>query len=112
MSDAARLPSSLKLRGRQSKLILKKAVAGLVPDVILRRPKMGFAMPVGSWLRTDLRELVHEHVLTDRSGHGLFSPETILEFWREHEAGWRDRTTALWGLLVLKLWYECFRTAA
>ena len=108
---AARLPSSLKLRGRQSKLILRKAVAGLVPDVILKRPKMGFAMPVGSWLRTDLSELVHDHVLTDRSGHGLFAPETIRDFWREHEAGRRDRTTALWGLLVFNLWYERFMDA-
>jgi asparagine synthase (glutamine-hydrolysing) len=108
---AARLPSSLKLRGRQSKLILRKAVAGLVPDVILQRPKMGFAMPVANWLRTDLRALVHEHVLTDRSGHGLFAPETILGFWREHAAGWRDRTTELWGLLVFNLWYERFMNA-
>jgi asparagine synthase (glutamine-hydrolysing) len=108
---AARLPSSLKLRGRESKLILRKAVAGLVPEVILRRPKMGFAMPVGRWLRTDLRQLVHDHVLTDRSGHGLFSPDTILEFWREHDAGWRDRTTELWGLLVFNLWYERFMDA-
>ncbi len=105
---AARLPSSLKLQGRQSKLVLRRAVAGLVPDAILRRPKMGFAMPVGSWLRTDLRGLVHEHVLTDRSGHGLFSTDTIRDFWREHDAGWRDRTTELWGLLVFNLWYERF----
>jgi asparagine synthase (glutamine-hydrolysing) len=105
---AARLPSSLKLRGRQSKLILKRAVAGLVPDVILKRPKMGFAMPVGNWLRVDLRELVYDHVLTDRSGHGLFAPETIRDFWREHESGLRDRTMELWGLLVFNLWHERF----
>jgi len=108
---AARLPSSFKLRGRQSKLILKRAVAGLVPDVILQRPKMGFAMPVGSWLRTDLRQLVHDHVLTDRSGHGLFSLDTVRQFWREHDAGWRDRTPALWGLLVFNVWYERFMGA-
>ena len=108
---AARLPSSLKLDGRQSKVILRKAVADLVPDVILRRPKMGFAMPVANWLRTDLRALVHDHVLTDRSAHGLFSQETIRAFWNEHEAGWRDRTTELWGLLVFNLWYQRFMGA-
>jgi asparagine synthase (glutamine-hydrolysing) len=108
---AARLPSSLKLRGRQTKIVLKRAMAGLVPDAILDRPKMGFAMPVGKWLRTDLRALVHDHVLTDRAGHGLFAPETIHGFWREHDAGWRDRTTELWGLLVFNLWYERFMGA-
>ena len=109
---AARLPSSLKLRGRQSKLILRKAVAGLVPDVILRRPKMGFAMPAGNWLRTDLRDLVEEYVLTDRSGHGLFDPLTVRRFWRQHDAGRRDRTAELWGLLAFNLWYERFMTSA
>ena len=105
---AARLPSSLKLHGRQSKVVLRKAVAGLVPDAILERPKMGFAMPIGRWLRTELRGLIQDHVLTDRAGHGLFAPETVQELWREHDAGWRERTTELWGLLVFNLWYERF----
>jgi asparagine synthase (glutamine-hydrolysing) len=105
---AARLPSSLKLRGRQSKVVLRQAVSGLVPEAILARPKMGFAMPVGQWLRTELRGLVHDHVLTDRAGHRLFDSDTIQRLWREHDAGWRDRTTALWGLLVFNLWYDRF----
>ncbi|MDX2165623.1 MAG: asparagine synthase (glutamine-hydrolyzing) [Deltaproteobacteria bacterium] len=109
---AARLPPTLKLRGRQSKLVLRQAVAGLVPDAILARPKMGFAMPVGQWLRTDLRELLHAHVLDDRAAHGLFDVETIRAFWREHDAGWRDRTAALWGLLVFNLWYDRFMREA
>jgi asparagine synthase (glutamine-hydrolysing) len=105
---AARLPSALKLRGRQSKVVLRRAVAGLVPEAILARPKMGFAMPVGQWLRTDLRPLVRDHVLTDRADHRLFDAETVQVLWREHDAGWRDRTTVLWGLLVFNLWYERF----
>jgi asparagine synthase (glutamine-hydrolysing) len=109
---AARLPSTLKLRGRQSKLVLRRAVASLVPEAILTRPKMGFAMPVGQWLRTDLRGLVEDHVLRDRAGHGLFESETVRALWREHDAGWRDRTTALWGLLVFNLWYDRFMREA
>jgi asparagine synthase (glutamine-hydrolysing) len=105
---AARLPSSLKLRGRESKLVLREAVADLVPEAILKRPKMGFVMPMGGWLRTHLRPLVDDYVLADRARHGLFSAETIRGFWREHDAGWRDRTTELWGLLVFNLWYERF----
>lgn len=109
---AARLPASLKLRGRESKLVLRRAVAALVPEAILGRPKMGFAMPVGEWLRGELRGLVHDHVLGDRAGHGLFARDTIHAFWREHDAGWRDRTTALWGLLVFNLWYDRFMRGA
>jgi len=104
----ARLPSSLKLCGTRSKIVLRKAVADLVPAPILQRPKMGFAMPVGAWLRGDLRGLIHEHVLTDRGDHGLFAPATVHTFWREHTSGVRDRTTELWGLLVFNLWYERF----
>ena len=60
----AGLPSRFKLRGRRTKLILKEAVRGLVPEEILRRPKMGFAMPLGTWLRKELRPVVRDHVLT------------------------------------------------
>ena len=40
--------------------------------------------------------------------HGLFAPATVRDLWREHDTGWRDRTTELWGLLVFNLWYERF----
>jgi asparagine synthase (glutamine-hydrolysing) len=104
----AGLPSHLKLRGRRSKLVLKDAVRDLVPQAILDRDKMGFAMPVGNWLRGDLRPLVEEFVLSASDRHGLFERSTLERFWRQHRSGIRDRTTELWGVLVFNLWYQRF----
>ena len=103
---AASLPSRMKLRGSRSKLILKEAVRDFVPAAILRRRKMGFAMPVATWLRRELRPLVEEEVLRPR--HELFDPDTIRQMWREHLAGTRERTTELWGVLIFNLWHKRF----
>ena len=109
---AARLPSSLKLRGRQSKLILRRAVAGLVARRDPGAPENG-VRHAGRQLAAHgpARSSSTITCSTDRAGHGLFAPETIRDFWREHDAGWRDRTTELWGLLVFNLWYERFMDA-
>lgn len=102
----AALPSRLKLDGTRSKLILKEAVRGLVPAEILNRKKMGFAMPVETWLGAELRPLVHEYVLTARLD--LFNPATVQTFWQQHRAGLRNRTSELWSLLAFSLWHERF----
>jgi asparagine synthase (glutamine-hydrolysing) len=101
---AAALPSRLKLRGSRAKLILKAAVADLVPAEILRRPKMGFAMPVATWLRGELRPMVEDVVL--RADHQLFDQAAIARMWRQHLSGMRERTTELWGVLVFNLWHS------
>jgi asparagine synthase (glutamine-hydrolysing) len=101
---AAALPSHLKLRGSRSKLILKAAVADLVPAEILRRTKMGFAVPVATWLRGELRPVVEEAVL--RADHQLFDSDTIGRMWRQHLSGRRERTAELWGVLVFNLWHK------
>ncbi len=103
----AGLPSHLKLNGTRSKLIFKDAVRDLVPAAIVQRRKMGFAMPVAAWLRGGVRALVHEHVLANVP-HDLFEPSVVRSWWRQHESGIRDRSTALWGLLAFNLWYRRF----
>lgn len=105
---AALLPSSLKLAGTQTKLIFKEAIRGLLPDEIIDRKKMGFAVPVGSWLRSELRPLVSKYVLDTTAHHDLFSSDVVGKWWSEHQSGMRDRTTELWGLLVFNLWFERF----
>ncbi len=107
---AASLPSRMKLSGSRSKLILKEAVRDFVPAEILRRRKMGFAMPVATWLRGDLRPLVEQEVL--RAGHGMFDEHTVRRMWRQHVSGTRERTSELWGVLIFNLWYKRFGCAA
>jgi asparagine synthase (glutamine-hydrolysing) len=103
----AALPSHMKLQGMQTKLLLKDAVRGWLPEQIVTRSKMGFAMPVGKWLRTDLQPLIHDYVLAE-TRHNLFNRVAVQNLWRQHESGRRDRSAELWGLLMFNLWYERF----
>jgi asparagine synthetase B (glutamine-hydrolysing) len=105
----ARLPSRLKLRGRRSKYVLKRAVSDLVPPENLRRAKRGFAVPIGRWFRRELREFLHDHLL-DRhaSERGLFDRRVIERLVNEHEAGQRDHAHHLWVLLMFELWSREF----
>jgi asparagine synthase (glutamine-hydrolysing) len=104
----AGLPSQLKLRGARSKIVLKEAMRGLLPSRILDRPKMGFAMPVGEWLRRPLRDQVAEEVVAAVRTHALFEPATVASWWRQHCSGLRDRSTELWALLVFNRWHRRF----
>jgi asparagine synthase (glutamine-hydrolysing) len=104
----AGLPSRLKLRGTRTKLIFKEAIRGLLPATIVERPKMGFAVPIGSWLRHELQPLVSTYVLETATHHDLFDSGVVRQLWRDHRSGLRERTTELWGILVFNMWYERF----
>jgi asparagine synthase (glutamine-hydrolysing) len=108
VEHVARLPSGLKLRGTRTKVVLKDAVRQLLPADIIERKKMGFAIPIGSWLRRELRPLVEEYVLGAAVRHDLFDPGATARLWREHQSGLRDRTTELWVILMFNLWHDRF----
>jgi asparagine synthase (glutamine-hydrolysing) len=108
----AALPSHLKLRGTLTKLIFKDAIRPLLPSAILDRPKMGFAVPIGQWLRRELQPLVEDCVLQTGARHDFFDGATVHKWWREHRSGLRDRTTELWGVLIFNTWYDRFVRAA
>src|SRR5204863_4835479 len=74
----AALPSSLKLRGRTSKWLLRRLMHDRLPPPILTRSKMGSGVPVGKWLRTDLRPLLEDTLLSSRANQrGYFRPAAI-----------------------------------
>jgi asparagine synthase (glutamine-hydrolysing) len=104
---AATLPSTLKLRGRESKYILKRALDGLVPPENMFRRKQGFAVPIAVWFRGELREYLADHVLSRRfSERGLFRPETVQRIFDDHQQGRGDYAHHLWVLLMLELWFR------
>ena len=105
----ARLPSDFKLRGRTSKYLLKKAVADLVPDTNMHRPKQGFAVPIGAWFRGELKDFLADHVLSDRfHARGLFRPAEVRRIFDDHQHGAYDYAHHLWVLLMLELWFRSF----
>jgi len=97
----ASLPSSLKLKGGEGKVMLKKAMEPHLPDDVLYRPKMGFAVPLARWFRGPLRQRVRDSLLGDNMiGSGMFNPEVLQQLVREHEGGQHDHSTPLWTLLM------------
>ena len=100
---AARLPSRLKLHGREGKYIFKAALEPYVGKQILYRPKQGFAVPLAAWfrgpLRRRLREMLEAPLLI---GSGLFDMATIETLLDQHQTGERDHSAALWSLSVFE----------
>jgi len=107
MEFAARLPVDLKLRGRQSKYLLKRAFGDLLPPENVERRKMGFGVPVGEWFRGPLRELLRDTLLSEQSG-GYFRQETVTRMVHEHLERRADHGFRLWNLLMLELWHREF----
>jgi asparagine synthase (glutamine-hydrolysing) len=110
MELAARIPSSLKLRGRVGKYIFKKTLEPLLPQATLTRPKMGFAVPLARWFRHELKEMAHE-VILGRHAEDFTEPRIVEKIWGEHQRGFRDRSTELWTLLMFRLWQRRFLPA-
>jgi asparagine synthase (glutamine-hydrolysing) len=100
---AARLPSSLKLRGREGKYALKAALEPYVSQRILYRPKQGFVVPLARWFRGPLRQRVRESLCGPAlRGSGLFDMAAIETLLNEHQSGARDHSAALWLLSMFE----------
>ncbi len=104
---AASLSPDLKLRNGAAKYLLRKAAADLVPTENLNRRKQGFAMPVGHWLRHDLKDLAHDVLLSPTARRrGLLNIEEVSRLLQEHVSGTRRHDERLWELLMLELWFQ------
>ena len=104
---SATIPSSLKLRGRTTKFLLKKSLAGEDPQEVLSRKKHGFTMPLAEWLRKDLREMVEDCLFSPRAlQRGLFKATTLRSLWSRHLAQQNDYSHQLWLLMMLELWHR------
>jgi asparagine synthase (glutamine-hydrolysing) len=100
----AGLPDRLKIRGLSTKHILRESMRPVLPQAILNRPKMGFPVPFGDWLRGEYGWLLDEYVLSRRSAtRGYFDPAYIRSLVREHMAG-ADHGERLWSLLNFEIW--------
>ncbi len=106
---ACALPGRMKLRGNVTKYILKKAARPWLPADIIDRPKKGFGIPVGEWLRGPLRPMAHDLLSPGRlKRQGIWQPEAIQRMLAEHDAGTADHRKPLWTLLALQMWLDRF----
>lgn len=110
---ACRMDPSLRLRGLETKHVLKRALRRLLPRETLRRKKHGFAMPIGQWLKGPLRPLLEE-TLSDASIRqaGLLAPGPLGRLVDEHVAGRVDHRKPLWTLIAFCRWYDVWRRIA
>jgi asparagine synthase (glutamine-hydrolysing) len=103
----ATIPSHLKLNGRESKYIFKKAMSPLLPEHVLNRKKMGFVIPVQRWFRKEIKTLTEEILFSHEARErGFFNYKFIEKIWREHQQGTGNHTSVLWALLMFEKWHE------
>lgn len=107
VEQLARLPLSLKLRGMNGKLLLKRAMQDSLPASILKRPKKGFGIPVAQWLKKELKPVMDRCLDPERlRRQGLFEPAFVSSMVRQHLEGRVDHRKPLWTMLMFQLWHE------
>ena len=104
---AARIPIEMKIRGGTGKQILRQMLYREAPRALFERPKAGFGIPVGEWIKGPLRDWA-ENLLDARRlrSEGWLDAARIEQRWREHLSGERDSTGALWSVLMFEAWLE------
>jgi len=104
---AARIPLSMKVRDGKGKQILRAALFARAPAKLFDRPKAGFAVPVGQWIKGPLRDWA-EGLLDPRrlAEDGYFDPATVRARWSDHLSGRRDSNAAIWSILMFQAWLD------
>ena len=108
------LTSDWKLRGREQKYLLKKLAERVgVPKEVLYRPKRGFSLPLGHWMRHELKEMIVSTLSEPQTmQRGYFNPKGVRRMLDEHFQGRRDHSPRIWRLLMLELWHRNFLETA
>lgn len=104
------VPFDQKFRYGQSKWLLRRAMASVLPEVVLKRRKLGFNPPAAAWLRGELKELAGR--LLGREGllgRGLFRNDGVRRLLEEHRQGVRDVSLKIWALMMLEIWFRLYQ---
>jgi asparagine synthase (glutamine-hydrolysing) len=102
---ALNLPPDLKMNGWRTKIILRNAVKHLLPEMVLKKSKQGFSIPMKHWLRTSLKPMMLDLLSEDSiRQRGYFNAQTVSGWIQDHLAGRMNRSHQLWPLMVFELW--------
>ncbi len=105
MGFAWQLPFSMKIHRGQSKWALRQLLYRYVPESLIERPKAGFAVPLGAWLRGPLKSWAADLLAPDTlKQQGFLNPAAIKTMWSTHQSGQRDMEHRLWNVLMFQSW--------
>ena len=109
---AWRLPTAMKIRNGQGKWLLRQALRRYLPEYLFERPKQGFNVPIGLWLRGPLRDWAQGLLDIRRiRDDGFIDSRSVQASWQEHLTGQRDRSRYLWSVLMVQSWLDANRYA-
>jgi asparagine synthase (glutamine-hydrolysing) len=99
------IPTHLKMRGKETKYILKKVAEKYLPTDIIYRPKTGFGAPVRQWITNDLNQMIEERLSLDRlEKRGIFDPIKVWELIEANKKGEIDASYSIWSILAIESW--------
>jgi len=105
------LPLDLKIRDGQSKWVLRQVLYRHVPRALIERPKMGFEVPIGLWLRGGLRDWAEALIAPDRlAREGHLDAKLVARLWAQHQKGSHNWGLQLWNVLMFQAWLETQRS--
>ena len=101
------LPDSYRVRGRQTKWILREAAANLIPRSIINRPKVGFRLPVNEWFRGHMKDYLRDNLLGNESlSKRFYRRNALVRTVNDHVSGRHNHEKLLWTMLNLELWLK------
>lgn len=99
------IPTSLKMKGIETKYILKKVAERYLPHEVIYRPKTGFGAPVRKWITSDLQPMIDERLSIDRiKARGIFNPMAVWDLINQNKSGKIDASYSIWALLAIESW--------
>lgn len=103
------IPGELKLRNGETKYIFKKTVSKLIGDDLAYRKKQMFTVPIGEWLKTDLKDMVCELLFSEKAkSRGIFNHDFVQELYEHHCKGISNNTREIRALMAVELWFREF----
>lgn len=110
VESALQVPHDKQFQWQRGKVILRDILAKYIPRQIFERPKSGFSVPIGAWLRHDLRDMAETYLSEQALNNlGFLDTGMIRTRWKQHLAGTHDWNHSLWGVLMFQLWHQKYK---